>query len=65
MVALLRYLTADVLRSHRYFPPVFLYLLVSGIFDARGDAGSALNAYGASALVLYPDRKSTRLNSSH
>lgn len=54
MVALLRYLTADVLRSHRYFPPVFLYLLVSGIFDARGDAGSALNAYGASALVLYP-----------
>lgn len=54
MFALLRYLTADVLRSHRYFPPVFLYLLVSGIFDARGDAGSALNAYGASALVLYP-----------
>lgn len=54
MFALLRYLTADVLRSHRYFPPVFLYLLVSGVFDARGDAGSALNAYGASALVLYP-----------
>jgi hypothetical protein len=54
MLALLRYLAADVLRSHRYFPPVFLYLLVAGIFDARGDAGSALNAYGASALVLYP-----------
>jgi hypothetical protein len=54
MLALLRYLAADVLRSHRYFPPVFLYLLVSGVFDARGDAGSALNAYGASALVLYP-----------
>ncbi|HEX4222428.1 MAG TPA: hypothetical protein VHZ97_08725 [Pseudonocardiaceae bacterium] len=54
MFALLRYLAADVLRSHRYFPPVFLYLLVAGIFDARGDAGSALNAYGASALVLYP-----------
>lgn len=54
MVALLRYLLADVLRSHRYFPPAFLYLLVSGIFDARGDAGPALNAYGASALVLYP-----------
>jgi hypothetical protein len=54
MLALLRYLAADVLRSHRYFPPAFLYLLVAGIFDARGDAGSALNAYGASALVLYP-----------
>ena len=54
MAALVRYLAADVLRSHRYFPPMFLYLIIAGIFDARGDAGSALNAYGASALVLYP-----------
>ncbi len=54
MFALLRYLLADVTRSNRYFPPVFLYLLISAIFDARGDAGAALNAYGASALVLYP-----------
>jgi hypothetical protein len=54
MFALLRYLSVDVLKSHRYFPPVFLYLVISAILDARGDAGPALSAYGASALVLYP-----------
>ncbi|HEY4458247.1 MAG TPA: hypothetical protein VGN81_28290 [Pseudonocardiaceae bacterium] len=54
MLALLRYLTVDVLKSHRWFPPVFLYLVICGILDARGDAGPALSAYGASALVLYP-----------
>ncbi|HEX3779084.1 MAG TPA: hypothetical protein VHX38_05425 [Pseudonocardiaceae bacterium] len=54
MIALVKYLTADVLRSHRFFPPLFLYLIISGVFDARGDAGPALAAYGASALVLYP-----------
>src|SRR5579885_3657337 len=53
MVPLVRYLVADLLRSQRFFPPVFVFLLAIGVLVGH-DPGLALPAYGSLAMVLYP-----------
>jgi hypothetical protein len=53
MLPLVRYLTVDLLRSQRFFPPVFLFLIALGVF-VGGDPGAALPTYGSLAMVLYP-----------
>jgi hypothetical protein len=49
-VALLRYLTADVLRSQRWVPPVLCFLIAISVGDAGG--GSALSCYGTTSAAM-------------
>jgi hypothetical protein len=53
MIALVRYLGADVLRSQRFLVPVFLYaLLLAPVFN--GDPGPPPEMWILTVLVLYP-----------
>jgi hypothetical protein len=49
----IRYLLADVFKSQRWLPPVFVYLATTGILYG-GDPGTPLPPYGVSEMVLFP-----------
>ncbi|WP_199440089.1 hypothetical protein [Umezawaea beigongshangensis] len=53
MIALLRLLGADVLRSQRYLAPALLYCAVLGMLYS-GDAGTVLPAYAGSCALIFP-----------
>jgi hypothetical protein len=53
VVAVARYLTADVLRSQRFLLPVVVYGAVLAVLYG-GDPGPPPASWAASALVLYP-----------
>ncbi|MFD9739797.1 hypothetical protein [Umezawaea sp. NPDC059074] len=53
VIALVRYLAVDVLRSQRYLPPLLLHCAVLGMMFS-GDAGEALFAYAGSCALIYP-----------
>ncbi|MFC0071534.1 hypothetical protein ACFFQW_47615 [Umezawaea endophytica] len=53
MIALVRYLAVDLLRSQRYLPPLLLHCAVLGMMFS-GDAGDALFAYAGSCALIYP-----------
>ncbi|MFC0434094.1 hypothetical protein [Kutzneria buriramensis] len=50
---MIRYLLADVFKSQRWLPPVFVYLATTGILYG-GDPGTPLPPYGVSEMVLFP-----------
>jgi hypothetical protein len=53
LIGLVRYLTADLLRSQRFLLPVFLYLLLlAPLFN--GDPGPPPELWIVTVLVLYP-----------
>jgi len=49
----IRYLLADLFKSQRWLPPVFVYLAVAGILYG-GDPGTPRPPYGVSELALFP-----------
>jgi hypothetical protein len=49
----IRYLLADLFKSQRWLPPVFVYLAMTGVLYG-GDPGTPLPPYGVSAMVLFP-----------
>lgn len=53
MIALMRYLAADVFRNQRYLAPTLVFLGVMGMLFSS-DAGRPLEAYSGSAALLYP-----------
>ncbi len=53
MIALVRYLAADVLRGQRFLAPVLVFLGVMGMLFSS-DAGQPLEAYSGSSALLYP-----------
>ncbi|AXX29534.1 hypothetical protein KCV87_09330 [Actinosynnema pretiosum subsp. pretiosum] len=53
LLALVRYLVADVARGQRFLPPVLLLLAVLAMLYA-GDAGEAPQSYIGSSALLYP-----------
>lgn len=53
MVALVKYLAVDLLRSQRYLPPLLLHCAVLGMMFS-GDVGDALFAYAGSCALIYP-----------
>jgi hypothetical protein len=53
VIALIRYLLADLLRTQRLIAPLLLYLAVLAVLYS-GDAGGPLPAYAATAGALYP-----------
>ena len=50
---MIRYLIADLFKSQRWLPPVFVYLAMTGILYG-GDPGSPRPPYGVSEMVLFP-----------
>ncbi|EWM11545.1 hypothetical protein [Kutzneria sp. 744] len=50
---MIRYLLADLFKSQRWLPPVFVYLAMTGVLYG-GDPGTPLPPYGVSAMVLFP-----------
>ncbi|MFI9387325.1 hypothetical protein [Kutzneria sp. NPDC052558] len=50
---MIRYLLADLFKSQRWLPPVFVYLAVAGILYG-GDPGTPRPPYGVSELALFP-----------
>ncbi|WP_394620875.1 hypothetical protein JNUCC0626_17770 [Lentzea sp. JNUCC 0626] len=53
MIALVRYLAADVFRGQRYLAPLLVFLGVMGMLFSS-DAGQPLEAYSGSSALLYP-----------
>jgi len=53
VIALVRYLLADVLRGQRFLAPLLVYLAVLGMLYS-GDAGASLPAYAGSCALLFP-----------
>jgi hypothetical protein len=53
VIALVRYLAVDLLRSQRYLPLLLLHCAVLGMMFS-GDAGEALFAYAGSCALIYP-----------
>ncbi|RZS43256.1 hypothetical protein EV193_102235 [Herbihabitans rhizosphaerae] len=53
MIALARYLGADVLRSQRYLPPALLQLAVLAVLHT-GNPDPALPSYSITSIALYP-----------
>ncbi|MGO9343710.1 MAG: hypothetical protein ACLP6E_14510 [Acidimicrobiales bacterium] len=51
MIALCRYIAADTARSLRWVPPLIVFSVFEGIFDAS--AGQVLPAYAASAALMF------------
>jgi hypothetical protein len=49
----IRYLLADLVKSQRWLPPVFVYLATAGILYG-GDPGTPRPPYGVSEMVLFP-----------
>ncbi|QUQ66570.1 hypothetical protein [Kutzneria sp. CA-103260] len=50
---MIRYLLADLFKSQRWLPPVFVYLAVAGILYG-GDPGTPRPPYGVSEMALFP-----------
>ncbi|GAA3434728.1 hypothetical protein [Kutzneria kofuensis] len=50
---MIRYLLADLFKSQRWLPPVFVYLAMTGILYG-GDPGTPRPPYGVSEMVLFP-----------
>lgn len=50
---MIRYLLADLFKSQRWLPPVFVYLATTGILYG-GDPGTPRPPYGVSEMVLFP-----------
>lgn len=50
---MIRYLLADLFKSQRWLPPVFVYLAATAILYG-GDPGTPLPPYGVSAMMLFP-----------
>lgn len=50
---MIRYLLADLFKSQRWLPPVFVYLATAGVLYG-GDPGTPRPPYGVSELVLFP-----------
>ncbi|GAA4004221.1 hypothetical protein GCM10022247_26540 [Allokutzneria multivorans] len=53
MIALVRYLGAELISSQRWFPPMVVFAAVFGMLYSTG-AGPAIPAYGATVLLLFP-----------
>ncbi|MGM1064913.1 hypothetical protein [Saccharothrix sp. Mg75] len=53
MIALVRYLLADVLRTQRWLPPLLLFAAVLGMLYAS-DAGPPLPAYAGTCVLVHP-----------
>jgi hypothetical protein len=49
----IRYLLADLFKSQRWLPPLFVYFATIGILYG-GDPGTPRPPYGVSAMVLFP-----------
>src|SRR5262249_21757302 len=49
----IRYLLADLFKSQRWLPPVFVYVAMTGILYG-GDPGSPRPPYGVSEMGLFP-----------